>query len=210
MGYFDLDVGALDLSTAVAAALLFGSTLLVRHALFSRVRYGRDVLGQTVAGADRDPLTALLSYSGFQHAYDEAQLRQETRQERAWVILFLLPGLARSSTDHGFVLTERGLVRFAASLRAVLGDRWTIGRLSKTRFACVNRYPVDMDQVQSLATQVLAACSRLSDPLQTVTEFDLRIACGQCTASPAGLKGLLAQLDDAARSLEDAKRITFV
>ncbi|MEZ0309421.1 MAG: diguanylate cyclase [Ramlibacter sp.] len=210
VGYFDLDIGALDLSTAVAAAFLFGSTLLVRHATFSRVRYGRDVLGQTAASAHRDPLTALLSYPGFQLAYDEAQLRQDSQPTPAWVILFLLPGLGRSSADYGFVLTERALVRFAASLRSVLGDEWSIGRLSKTRFACVNKYPIDVDQIQSLATQVLATCSRMSDPLQAVNEFDLRIACGQCNTSSTGLTGLLAQLEKAARSLDGAKRITIV
>ncbi|MDB5875550.1 MAG: diguanylate cyclase [Ramlibacter sp.] len=203
-------VASLDLRTAASAALLFGGVLLIRHALFSRERYGRDVLGRAAVSANRDPLTALLSYSGFQLAYDEALLRQQTQRTPVWTILFLLPGLERSSADHGFVLTERALVRFAASLQSVLGDGWSIGRLSKTRFACVNRYPVDAEQMQALATRVLATCSRLSDPLQTVSEFDLRIACTQCKPAPAGLKGLLALLEDAARALGGAKRITLV
>ena len=211
VGVMDFDlIATLDFRSAASAALLFSSVLLIRHALFSRERYGRDVLGRAAVSAHRDPLTALLSYSGFQLAYDEALLRQGTQPGGVWSILFLLPGLERSSADHGFVLTERGLVRFAACLQSVLGDGWSIGRLSKTRFACVNRYPTDVECVQALATQVLAGCSRLSDPLGPVSDFDLRIAFTRCKPSPAGLKGLLLQLEEAARALDAAKRITLV
>lgn len=211
VGLMDFDlVAALDFRSAASAALLFGSVLLIRHALFSRERYGRDVLGRAAVSANRDPLTALLSYSGFQLAYDEAMLRAGTQQGGVWAILFLLPGLERSSADHGFVLTERALVRFAACLQSVLGDGWSIGRLSKTRFACVSRDAVDVVALQAVSTRVLASCSRLSDPLGPVSDFDLRIACTLCRPTPAGLKGLLQQLEDAARALDATKRITLV
>ena len=39
--------------------------------------------------------------------------------------------------DHGFELTERAVVRFAAALQQVLGRSWATGRLSKTRFCAV-------------------------------------------------------------------------
>ena len=206
---FDLVTG-LDFRSAMSAVLLFCSVLLVRHALFSRERYGRDVLGRAAVSANRDPLTALLSYSGFQLAYDDALLRQGSQRGGVWAILFLLPGLERSSADHGFVLTERALVRFAACLQSVLGDGWAIGRLSKTRFACVSRQGVDITALHAVSTQVLASCSRLSDPLGPVSDFDLRIACALCKPAPSGLKGLLLQLEEAARALDATKRIALV
>ncbi|ROZ75836.1 7TM diverse intracellular signaling domain-containing protein [Ramlibacter sp. WS9] len=202
--------GALDLRSAVSAALLYGSVLSIRHAIFLRERYGQDVLARAAVSANRDPLTALLSYSGFQLAYDEALLRHGQQPSGTWAILFLLPGLERSSADYGFVLTERALVRFAACLQSVLGDGWAIGRLSKTRFACVPIHPVDAERVQALATQVLANGTRMSDPVAPVTDFDLRIAFTRCRPSPAGLKGLLLQLEEAARGLDGLKRITLV
>jgi len=211
VGVMDFDlVATLDFRSAASATLVFSSVLLIRHALFSRERYGRDVLGRAAVSANRDPLTALLSYSGFQLAYDEALLRQGTQRGGVWVILFLLPGLERSSADHGFVLTERALVRFAACLQSVLGDGWAIGRLSKTRFACVNRDAVGVEHLNAVTTQVLASCSRLSDPLGPVSDFDLRIAFTRCQPSPAGLKGLLHQLEEAARALDATKRIALV
>jgi GGDEF domain-containing protein len=206
---YDLD-GPLDLRTAGSAAFLYGSVLLIRHAIFSRERYGRDVLGRAAVSANRDPLTALLSYSGFQLAYDEALLRHGNQPGGVWAILFLLPGLERSSADHGFVLTERALVRFAACLQSVLGDGWAIGRLSKTRFACVPLHPVDAERVQALATQVLANGARMPDPVAPVSDFDLRIACTCCRPHPGGLKGVLQQLEGAARGLDGPKRITLV
>jgi hypothetical protein len=36
-------------------------------------------------------------------------------------MLFVLPGLEESGEDHGFVVTERALVRFAAALQSVAG-----------------------------------------------------------------------------------------
>ena len=211
VGAMDFElIATLDFRSAVSAAMLFSSVLLIRHALFSRERYGRDVLGRAAVSANRDPLTALLSYSGFQLAYDEAMLRQGAQPGGVSTILFLLPGLERSSAEHGFVLAERALVRFAACLQSVLGDGWSIGRLSKTRFACVSRHPVDIEALHLVCTQVLASCSRLLDPLGPVSDFDLRIACTRCKPAPAGLKGLLHQLEEAARALDVTKRITLV
>jgi GGDEF domain-containing protein len=203
-------VSELDLTDAVTSVLVFASVLVFRYMLFMRERYGRDVLGRAAVGANRDPLTALLSYSGFQLAYDEAMLRQGSQGQRPWAMLFLLPGLERTSVEHGFVLTERALVRFAAALQSVLGDSWSIGRLSKTRFAAVSNRSMDAPAVKAYATKVLASSARLSDELGPTGDFDLRIVFTRCMSEVSGLKGLLHRLEEPARALEGSKRITLV
>lgn len=200
-------VAGLDIRSATVGALLFASSLLFRQALFARERYGRDVLGRAALAASRDPLTALLSYQGFQQAYDEALLKQGAGHGLAQVMLFWMPGLEKGGADHGFVLTERAIVRFAASLQGVLGDAWSIGRLSKTRFACISTGAASAEELQALATQVLAHCTRQTDPVGPVSDFDLKIACTQRRLAAEGLKPLLFELEEAARGLELPKRI---
>lgn len=208
---FDFEiVSELDLSDALTSVLVYASVLVFRYMLFMRERYGRDVLGRAAVGANRDPLTALLSYSGFHLAYDEAMLRQGSQGQRTWAMLFLLPGLERTSVEHGFVLTERALVRFAAALQSVLGDNWSIGRLSKTRFAAVSNRSTDAQAVKADATKVLASSARLSDELGPAGDFDLRIVFTRCQSESSGLKGLLLRLEEPARALEGNKRITLV
>jgi GGDEF domain-containing protein len=203
-------VSELDLTDAVTSVLVFASVLVFRYMLFMRERYGRDVLGRAAVGANRDPLTALLSYSGFQLAYDEAMLRHGSQGQRTWAMVFFLPGLERTSLEHGFVLTERALVRFAAGLQSVLGDSWAIGRLSKTRFAAVSNRSMDAPAVKAFATKVLAGSARLSDELGPSGDFDLRIVFTRCAPDSSGLKGMVARLEEPARSLEGNKRITLV
>jgi GGDEF domain-containing protein len=203
-------VSELDLSDAVTAVLVFASVLVFRYMLFIRERYGRDVLGRAAVGANRDPLTALLSYSGFQLAYDEAMLRQRSQGQRTWAMLFFLPGLERNSFEHGFVLTERALVRFAAALQSVLGDSWSIGRLSTTHFAAVSNRSMDAPALKAYATKVMAASARLTAELGPFGDFDLRIVFTRCEQESSGLKGLVARLEEPARALEGNKRITLV
>lgn len=203
-------VAGLDVRAAAVGVLLFASMLVFYQALFLRERYGRDVLGRAAVTANRDPLTALLSYQGFQLAYDEALLRQGAGERQTPVMLFLLPGLEQSAQDHGFVLTERVVVRFAACLQGVLGDSWSIARISKTRFACIGMGDARGADVLAVATQVLAHCARLSDAIGLVTEFDLRIACTQRWLSPGGLKSLMGALEEACHALTPPKRIALV
>lgn len=208
--YVQVDyVAGLDIRSATVGALLFACSLLFRQALFARERYGRDVLGRAAIAANRDPLTALLSYQGFQQAYDEALLKQGAGHGQASVMLFWMPGLEKSGADHGFVLTERAIVRFAASLQGVLGDAWSIGRLSKTRFACIGIGAASVQEVQTLATQVLANCTRQTDPVGPVSDFDLKIACTHRRLAAEGLKPLLFELEEAARGLVLPKRIVM-
>jgi GGDEF domain-containing protein len=203
-------VSELDLTDAVTSVLVYASVLVFRYMLFIRERHGRDVLGRAAVGANRDPLTALLSYSGFQLAYDEAMLRQGSQGQRTWAMLFYLPGLERNSFEHGFVLTERALVRFAAALQSVLGDSWAIGRLSTTQFAAVSNRSMDAPAVKGFATQVMARSARLHGELGPWGDFDLRIVFTRCAPEAAGLGGLARRLEDAARALEGGKRITLV
>lgn len=203
-------VSELDLTDAVTSVLVYASVLVFRYMLFIRERYGRDVLGRAAVGANRDPLTALLSYSGFQLAYDEAMLRQGSQGQRTWAMLFYLPGLERNSFEHGFVLTERALVRFAATLQSVLGDSWAIGRLSTTHFAAVSNRTMDAPAVKASATKVMAGSARLTDELGPWGDFDLRIVFTRCAPEGSGLKGLLHRLEEPAQALEGGKRITLV
>jgi hypothetical protein len=125
-------------------------------------------------------------------------------------MVFFLPGLERTSFEHGFVLTERALVRFAAGLQSVLGDSWSIGRLSKTRFAAVSNRSMDAPAVKADATKVLANSTRISDELGPSGDFDLRIVFTRCAPESSGLKGMLQRLEEPARALEGNKRITLV
>ena len=211
LGYADVDlVRGLDLRVAAQAILLFGSALLFRNALFLRERNGRDVLGRAALSANRDPLTALLSYDGFQQSHAEATLRESVGQGVASMMLLQLPGLERSGEDHGFVLTERALVRFAAALQAVLGHQWAIGRLSKARFAAISLRPKNAGALIETATQVLSRCTRLAQPLNPVSDFDLRIVCRHRSLAAVTFEDLLRELEEAGRALEPGKRITLL
>lgn len=84
-------------------------------------------------------------------------------------MLFFLPGLERNSFEHGFVLTERALVRFAAALQSVLGDSWSIGRLSTTHLAAVSNRSMDAPALKAYATKVMAASARLTGELGPAT-----------------------------------------
>ena len=203
-------LAGLDLRAAAVAVLLYSALLLIRQALIARERYGRDVLGRAAVSANRDPLTALLSYSGFELAYDEAVLRQNAGTHASSVMLFLLPGLEKSGADHGFVLTERALVRFAAALQGALGDAWSISRLSKTRFACIGSQPGNETQLAAQATQVLARCARMTQPLAPVADFGLRIACVRRRLASDALKPLLLEMEQTALAMQEGKRIAMV
>ncbi|HSV48623.1 MAG TPA: 7TM diverse intracellular signaling domain-containing protein [Ramlibacter sp.] len=200
----------LDLRSAGAASLLFGGALLWRHAQFSRERYGRDVLGRAAVSANRDPLTALLSFAGLQQSLAQAVLREGAGQGMASMLMFVLPRLDRSSAQHGFVLTERALVRFAANLQDLLGRDWSVGRLDKSHFCAISLRESMAEGLIDLCARVLARCLRDADPLGAVTDFDLRIVCRVRGVAEMPLPDLLRHMEDAARSLPAGKRIALV
>lgn len=202
-------IHGLDVRSLVGASLLFASVLLLRHALFMRERYGRDVLGRAAISRNRDPLTALLSFTGLQHCYEEVLLRKLAGRGTVAVLMFALPRVDQCALDHGFVLTERGLVRFAAALHQVLGNRWSIGRLSKTRFAAVTGACANEDALVQTATRVLAHCARLKDPISPLADFDLRIVCLFAGGAPRPFREVLRELEEAGQTMDSSKRIAL-
>jgi GGDEF domain-containing protein len=210
LGYADVGlVGGLDAASLLAALLFFASPQLLRHGQFLRERYGRDVLGRAAISANRDPLTAVLSYSGLQLGYEEAQLRQNASRGTIAMLMLALPKYDDASVDHGFLVTERALVRLAAALQQVLGHEWQIGRLSKTRFGAVSTSCPDGAAVVQTATRVLSHCSRMKDPLSPVADFDLRIVGIHRGGDPLPFIELLRVLEDTAHGMTGAKRIAL-
>lgn len=203
-------VAGLDLRAAAVGALIYAALLLLRQAQVLQERYGRDVLSRAAISASRDPLTALWSYEGFKLRHEEALLREAAGQGQASLMLFLLPGLERSEAEHGVELNERAVVRFAAALQRLLGPRWAIARLSKTRFSALSLQPVGASELVHTATRVLSQCSRIMQPVNLVGEFDLRIACSHQGAGQLPLGELLRQLEEAGRTLDAGKRITLL
>lgn len=203
-------IGGIDLRALAVAVVLYCALLLLRHALSLRERYGRDVLSRAAISADRDPLTALWSYEGFQLRHAEAALREAAGHATPSMMLFQLPGLERTGAEYGIVLTERALVRFAAALQNLLGHRWVIGRLSKTRFAAVSLHSPQPGQLVSTATRVLSHCTRMWRPLSVVTDFDMRIVCRYQRLGEPAFVQQLREMEEAGRSLNEGKRITLL
>jgi GGDEF domain-containing protein len=203
-------VAGLDLRAAAVAASTYAALMLLREALMRRDRHGRDVLGRAAVSASRDPLTALWSYEGFEQRHAEAGLREAAGQGTSSMLLLLLPGLDGAVVQHGTSLTERTLVRFAAALQQLLGQHWAVARLSQTRFAAISLRPLTDSELADTATQVLAHCGRVSQPLNLVAEFDLRIATSQCPLSEAPLPELLRQLKQLGLALAPGKRIVHM
>lgn len=198
----------LDLRAALAGVMLFAAALVLRHAQFARERYGQDVLGRAAVGRLRDPLTALLSHAGLQRACEQVMLRQNTDGRPSLLVYLELPELEASEAQHGFVLTERALVRLAAVVQKALGDGWAIARLGKDRFACVGHGA--SEEPGPLSTRLLAHCARLQDPLSPVNEFGLRMAAGERRIDGDNLDSCLQEMQLACRGLLPGRRIALV
>jgi hypothetical protein len=107
-------------------------------------------------------------------------------------------------------MTERTLVRFAAAMQRLLGERWAVARLSHTRFAALSLRPLAPGELEAVATQVISHCARITQPLNLLGEFDLRIACAQRKLADAPLPDLLREMRHAALSLAPGKRIAYL
>ncbi|RYF41003.1 MAG: diguanylate cyclase [Comamonadaceae bacterium] len=202
-------VMGLDLRSAMAACLLFGGVLSFRHAQFSRERYGRDVLGRAATGLLRDPLTALLSHAGLRDVCEEMLLRQSADGRPSQLLYLALPGLKKAETEHGFVLTERALVRLAATLQRTLGDRWAIARPSQDRFACV-AHGAMQEELPELTTRLLAHCARLEDPPAPLADFGLRIVACERRVDGEALNLTLQEMEVAACAIRPGRRIALI
>ncbi|MEO7548259.1 MAG: 7TM diverse intracellular signaling domain-containing protein, partial [Ramlibacter sp.] len=202
-------VMGLDLRSALAACLLFGGVLSFRHAQFSRERYGRDVLGRAATGLLRDPLTALLSHAGLRQVCEEMLLRQSADGQPSQLLYLALPGLKTAQGEHGFVLTERALVRLAAVLQRTLGDRWAIARPSQDRFACVAHGGMQ-EELSELTTRLLAHCARLEDPPAPLADFGLRTVACERKVDGEALHVTLQEMETAACGIRPGRRIALI
>ncbi|WP_194792887.1 7TM diverse intracellular signaling domain-containing protein [Caenimonas koreensis] len=210
LGWLRLPLYAgLDWSAATSALMLFAAALLMRHTQFLRARYGRDVMSRAAIRADRDPLTAMLSYAGLEQSYSQALLSEAAGQGHPAVMLFLLPGLDRTGAEYGHVLTERALVRFAATLQERLGQEWMIGRLSKTRFGAISVRPREKEELVELATLILSRSSRQSELPAALTDFDLRIVFRLRGLEGNTFADVWRQLDEVASGLAGGRRIAM-
>ncbi|MGE4243357.1 MAG: 7TM diverse intracellular signaling domain-containing protein [Ramlibacter sp.] len=203
-------VSGLDLRAAAVGVCMYTGLLLFRHTLMVRDRYGRDVLGREAIGTSRDPLTALWSYEGFEQRHAEAALREAAGQGTASVMMLAVPGLDEAAIEHGSTVAERTLVRFAALLHRLLGQRWALARVSRTRFAAISLRPITSRELGEAATQVLAHCVRVQQPFDLVATFDLRIACSRRRLADLSMAELLRDMRNAALALNGRKRIVYM
>ncbi len=200
-------VAHIDVFGLAIAVLLIASSLILRHVLISRERFGRDVLARAKTNRLRDPLTALLSYEGFEREVEKLNLRQTSEGGIAHVLYFSLTELDNFKHQDGYVVWQRDMVRFAAVLQRVLGEGWHIARLSNSKFGAVRLSDQQTVSSEPLLTLILSHCARKIDTYGWVDRVGLRMAdvCTPLTSS--GLQESLRLLEDSVQALEYGKRI---
>lgn len=203
-------VWGIALFSVLTSLCLIASVLVLRHVLTLRERYGRAVLGRAVINEYRDPLTALLSYDGFERAVETLAVRQHSGGGVAHVLYFSLLNLDNFRHEDGYVIWQRDLVRFAAVLQKVLGNDWQIARLSNSKFGAVRLADQRKLATEPLLTLVLTSCSRKIDTLGWVDRVGLRLASVCTPLTNTGLEGSLRLLDQSVRDLEPGKRIALL
>jgi two-component system, sensor histidine kinase LadS len=203
-------VWGIGLFSALTSLCLIASVLLLRHVLTLRERYGRAVLGRAVINEHRDPLTALLTYDGFERAAESLAVRQHSGGGVAHVLYFSLLNLDNFRHEDGYIIWQRDLVRFAAVLQKVLGNDWQIARLSNSKFGAVRLADQRNLATEPLLTLVLSTCSRKIDTQGWVDRVGLRMASVCTPLTSSGLEGSLRLLDQSVRDLEPGKRIALL
>lgn len=203
-------VRGIGLFSALTNLFLIASVLVLRHVLALRERYGRAVLGRAVLTEYRDPLTALLSYDGFERAVDTLAVRQHSGGGVANVLYFSLLHLDNFRQEDGYIIWQRDLVRFAAVLQKVLGNEWQIARLSNSKFGAVRLADQRNQATEPLLTLVLTSCSRKIDTQGWIDRVGLRMASVCTPLTSSGLQGSLRLLDQSVRDLEPGKRIALL
>jgi two-component system, sensor histidine kinase LadS len=203
-------VWGIGLFSALTSLCLIASVLVLRHVLALRERYGRAVLGRAVLNAHRDPLTALLSYEGFERAVDTLAVRQHSGGGVAHVLYFSLLSLDNFRHEDGYIVWQRDLVRFAAVLQKVLGNDWQITRLSNSKFGAVRLADQRSLATEPLLTLVLSTCSRKIDTQGWVDRVGLRMASVCTPLTSSGLIESLRLLDQSVRDLGPGKRIALL
>lgn len=209
IGY--VQVAGLDVFSLAMALLPVSSTLALRYVLILRERFGRAVIGRATTNRFRDPLTALLSYEGFERAVDNLAVRQHSGGGIAKVLYFSLTELQNFKNEDGYVVWQRDLVSFAAVLHKALGEGWHIARLSNSKFGAVR---LDDHQTSSssepLLTLVLSSCARRIDTYGWTERVGLRMAAVVTPLTGSGLQDSLRVLEDSVQNLEYGKRIVLL
>jgi two-component system, sensor histidine kinase LadS len=202
-----LEVFQIDVFAFAMAASLIASSLMLRHVLISRDRFGQAVLSRAKTNHLRDPLTALLSYEGFEREVENLNLRQTSEGGIAHLLYFSLTELNNFKHEDGYVVLQRDMVRFAVVLQSVLGESWHIARLSNSKFGAVRLSDQQTVSSEPLLTLILSYCARKIDTYGWVDRVGLRMAgvCAPLTSN--GLKESLRLLEDSVQALEPGKRI---
>lgn len=73
-----IQIAGVDLIALLMATMLIASSLVLRHILIMRERFGRAVQGRAEVTRFRDPLTVLLSYEGFECEVENMVVRQQS------------------------------------------------------------------------------------------------------------------------------------
>ncbi len=208
LGY--LQLWGIDVYSLLLTVFLLISSLLLRYAIITRERFGRAVMGRAAINRYRDPLTALLSYEGFEREVDNLSLRQNSVGGIAHVLYFSLTELDNFKNEDGYVVWQRDLVRFAAVLQRVLGEDWHIARLSNSKFGAVRLSGQLAGASEPLLTLVLSHCARKIDTYGWVDRVGLRMAGVNTPLTSAGLKESLRVMEDSVQELEHGKRIAVL
>lgn len=203
-------VRGVDLFATLTTVFLLASILALRHVLILRERYGRAVLGRAEINRYRDPLTALLSYEGFEQAVENLSVRQHSGGGVAHVLYFSLLELDSFRAEDGYLAWQRDLVRFAAVLHKALGEGWHIGRLSNSKFGAVRLDEHRKLLTEPLLTLVLSSCARKIDTQGWVDRVGLRMAGVSTPLTSSGLKESLSILEQSVRNLPPGKRIALL
>jgi GGDEF domain-containing protein len=204
-------INGVDFFATVMALTLICSSLMLRHVLVMKERFGRAVQGRAKVTRFRDPLTALLSYEGFERAIDTMAVRQQDNMGAAQLLYFSLTELDNFRHEDGYIVWQRDMVRFAAVLQKALGEEWEIARLSNSKFGavCLNDRTATT-KIDALLTLVLSSCARKIDTQGWVDRVGLRMAGVNTPLSSEGLKDSLRSLEQAVRELGANKRIALL
>jgi two-component system, sensor histidine kinase LadS len=211
VGRGSLLINGMDFFAAVMALTLIASSLMLRHVLVMKERFGRAVQSRAEVTRFRDPLTALLSYEGFERAVDTMAVSQQGNSGAAQLLYFSLTELDNFRHEDGYIVWQRDLVRFAAVLQKALGEDWKIARLSNSKFGAVSLDDrAATTKIDALLTLVLSSCTRKIDTQGWVDRVGLRMAGVNTQLSSDGLKESLRSLEQAVRELGANKRIALL
>ena len=208
LGY--VQIAGMDLFAVLMTLMLIASSLVLRHVLVVRERFGRAVQGREHITRFRDPLTALLSYEGFERAVDNLAVRQHSGGGVAHILYFSLTALDSFRHEDGYVVWQRDLVRFAAVLQKSLGEGWHIARLSNSKFGAVRLDDHGSKTKESLLTLVLSSCARKIDTEGWADRVGLRMTGTTTPLTTTGLQEILRVLEQTIRNLPPGKRIALL